>query len=59
MARLHIKTPRSYETDSLVDVTSVNFDSKKIHEDKIFDRQSIQRLQIGKIPKHEIGTLRF
>ena len=41
MARLHIKTPRSYETDSLVDVTSVNFDSKKIHEDKIFDRQDI------------------
>ena len=45
-------------------VTSVDFNSKKIHEDKMVGRQditiflrSIQRLQICKIPKHEIGTL--
>ena len=30
MARLYIKTPWSYETDSWVDVTSVEFNSKKI-----------------------------
>ena len=29
MARLYIKTPWSYETDSWIDVTSVNFNSKK------------------------------
>ena len=55
-----------YDTDFWFDVTSVNFNSKKVHEDKIFDRQdilqffsgrSIQRFQICKIPKHEIGTL--
>ena len=66
MARLYIKTSWSYETDSWVDVTSVDFNRKKVHEDKIFDRQnilqaiflrSIQRLQICKIPKLEIGTL--
>ena len=27
-----------YNTDSWVDVTSVIFKSKKVHEDKIFDR---------------------
>ena len=41
MARLYIKTRKSYETDSWVDVTSVDFNSKKVHEDKIFDRQDI------------------
>ena len=29
MARLYIKTPWGYETDSWVDVTSVNFNSNK------------------------------
>ena len=28
-------------TDSCVDVTSVNFNSKKIYEDEIFDHQAI------------------
>ena len=41
MARLYIKTPWSYETDSLFDVTSVNVTSQKVHEDKIFERQDI------------------
>ena len=41
MARLYIKTPWSYETDSWFDVTSVNFNSQKVHEDKIFERQDI------------------
>ena len=65
MARLYIKTPWSYETDSWVDVTSVDFNSKKIHEDENFRLtkyitiflRSIQTLQMCKIPKHEIGTL--
>ena len=30
-----------YNTDSWVDVTSVTFKSKKVHEDKIFGRQDI------------------
>ena len=30
-----------HNTDSLVDVTYVTFKSKKVHEDKIFDRQDI------------------
>ena len=30
-----------YNTDSWVDVTSVTFKSKKVHGDKIFDRQDI------------------
>ena len=47
MARLYIKTPWSYETDSWVDVTSVDFNSKKIHEDKIFDRQNILQFFSG------------
>ena len=41
MARLYIKTPWSCETDSWFDVTSVNFNSQKVHEDKIFERQDI------------------
>ena len=42
MARLYIKTPWSYESDSWFDVTSVNnFNSQKVHEDKIFERQDI------------------
>ena len=41
MARLYFKTPWSYETDSWFDVTSVNFNSQKVHEDKIFERQDI------------------
>ena len=41
MARLYIKTLCSYETDSWFDVTSVNFNSQKVHEDKIFERQHI------------------
>ena len=39
MARLYIKTLWSYETDSWFDVTSVNFNSKKVHKDKIFEQQ--------------------
>ena len=31
----------NYNTDSCVDVASVNFNSKKVHEDKIFGRQDI------------------
>ena len=41
MARLYIKTHWSYETDSWVDVTSIDFNRKKVNEDKIFDRQDI------------------
>ena len=41
MARLYIKTPWSYETDTWFDVTSVTFNSQKVHEDKIFERQDI------------------
>ena len=41
MARLYIKTPWSYETNFWFDVTSVNFNSQKVHEDKIFERQDI------------------
>ena len=41
MARLYIKTPWSYETNSWVDVTSVNVKSEKIHKDKMFGRQDI------------------
>ena len=56
------KTPWSYETDYWVDVTSVDFNSKTIHEDKIFDRQDILQFFSGvskdykyvKSPKHEI-----
>ena len=35
-------------TDSWFDVLSVNFNGKKFHEDKLFER---------KIPNHDIGTL--
>ena len=41
MARLYITTPWSYESDSWVEVTYVDFNNKKVHEDKIFDRQNI------------------
>ena len=41
MARLYIKTPWSYETDSWFVVTSVKFNSQKVHEDKSFERQDI------------------
>ena len=41
MARLYIKTPWSYEIGSWFDVTSVNFNSQKVHEDKIFEQQDI------------------
>ena len=37
----YITTCFHYNTDSWVDVTSVYFKSKKVHEDKIFDRQDI------------------
>ena len=65
MARLYIKTPWSYETDSWSDVTSVKFNSRKVHEDKIFERQDIlQFLSHGtkyykyvKSPNHDTGTL--
>ena len=39
MARLYIKTLWSYETDSWFDVTSVDFNNQKVHEDNIFERQ--------------------
>ena len=51
MARLYIKTPWSYETDSWVDVTSVDFNSKNIHEDKFFDRQDILQF-FSEVSKH-------
>ena len=41
------KTPWSYETDSWVDVTSVTFNSKNIHEDKSFNRQNILQFFSG------------
>ena len=44
MARLYIKTSWSYETDSWSDVTSVNFNSQKVHEEKIFERQDILQI---------------
>ena len=47
MAHLYIKTSWSYETDSWVDVISVNFNSKKNHEDNIFDRQNILQFFSG------------
>ena len=31
----------NYETDSWFDVLSVNFNSQKVHEDKIFERQDV------------------
>ena len=46
MARLYIKTPWSYETDSWFDVNSVNVNSQKVHEDKIFERQDILQFLI-------------
>ena len=54
-------------TDSWFDVTSVNFNSKKVHEDKIFEQQDILQFlsqgskyykYICKIPNHDIGTLK-
>ena len=48
MDRLYIKTPWSYETDSYVDVTSVNFNSKRVHKDKIFGWQGIYTRLHGK-----------
>ena len=52
-------------TDTLVDVTSVNFNSKNVYEDEIFGRQDItmflrriQWLQICKIPTDVRGTLK-
>ena len=44
---MYIKTPWSYETDSWVDVTSVEFNSKKIHKDNIFVRQDILQFFSG------------
>ena len=55
-------------TDSWVDVTSINFNNKKVYEDEMFGRQdilqcfsgeSMQRLQICKIPTEVIGSLIF
>ena len=63
MSRLYIKTPWSYETDFWFDVTSVNFNSQKLHKDNIFERQDIlQFFSQGskcKIPNHDIDTPRF
>ena len=41
MARLYIKTQWCYETASWFEVTFVNFNSQKVHEDNIFERQDI------------------
>ena len=43
MARLYIKTSwrKSYKTDSWFDITSVNYNSQKVHEDIIFEQQDI------------------
>ena len=41
MSRLYIKTPWSYETDSWFDVTYVNFNSEKVHEDTISEQHDI------------------
>ena len=54
-----------YNTDSWVDVTSVNFNSKKVHEDEVFDRQDILQFfsdvskdyKYVKSPQAWIGTL--
>ena len=52
-------------TDSWFDFTSVNFNSQKVDEDKIFERQDILQFlsqcskyhKYVKSPNHEIGTL--
>ena len=41
MACLYIKTLLSHETDSSFDVTSVNFNSQNVHEEKNFEWQDI------------------
>ena len=41
MARLYIKTLWSYEIDSWFDITSINFNSQKIQEDKILEQQDV------------------
>ena len=41
LARLYIKTPWRDETDSWFDVTSVNFNSQKVHEENIYERQDL------------------
>ena len=52
-----------YNTDSWVDVTSVNFNSEKVHEDDVFGRQDIFSQTYPKITNMEnphgpdIGTL--
>ena len=51
MAGLYIKTPWSYETDSWVDVTSVDFNSKNIYESTIFDRLDILQF-FSDVSKH-------
>ena len=40
-----------YNTDSWDDVTSVNFNSKKVHENKIFGRQDILHFSRRSIPR--------
>ena len=49
MAGLYIKW--SYETDSWVDVTYVDFNSKKIHETTIFERLDILQF-FSDVSKH-------
>ena len=52
-------------TDSWFDVTSVDFNSQKVHEDKIFERQDISHFlsqgskyyKYVKSPNHDIGTV--
>ena len=41
---LSITTCFHYNTHSWVNVTSVNFNSKKVHKDEVFDRQDILQL---------------
>ena len=49
MTHLYIKTPWSYETDCWFNITltSVDFNSKKIDEGKLFGRQDILQFFSG------------
>ena len=40
-------------TDTLVDVTSVNFNSKKVYEDEIFGRQDILQFFSGEFKDYK------
>ena len=49
----------AYEIDSLRDVTSVNFKSKKVHEDIISGRQDIYFSEVSKNYEYVKSPLRI